>query len=296
MNSTVAYVMKHKDDSCAIELIRKLQNIIPRIIGGRDVCTMTAADLDVLLKPVQNILSEIDTEKLLQTTRVKEGGACIGNGKFVLTIHDQVQPFEKGIRYLHMKESTNCFSAGIFIFPPGAVIPLHDHPNMAVLSRVLYGDLRLKTFDIISYDSKDNDKHHKVETNGIRRWFFPKLLSTMRRDKDSDYMAFNAKLRAQENEVKLISSPEIATLYPKKENIHEFTAGMQGAAVLDVLIPPYDVNADRDCTFYEKVDANHFEKRENDLDCMCWLLSKQQPPWFQCLAGHYNNLGDEIEV
>ncbi|CAK4647456.1 unnamed protein product [Aphanomyces euteiches] len=44
---------------------------------------------------------------------------------------------------------------GIFILPPHSKIPLHDHPHMSVVSRVLYGTLHIKSYSIVDPDSVD---------------------------------------------------------------------------------------------------------------------------------------------
>jgi len=179
---------------------------------------------------------------------------------------------------------------------------LHNHPGMTVLSRVLYGSVEVKTFDIIGKAAAEDREIQKERSssNRIAGWL-PRLLSTVRRQgpsssshSSSSTLPLNA-LRTYENDVKVLVSPAITELYPQKDNVHQFTAGEDGAAVLDVLVPPYDTVDDRDCTFYEK-DFERSEWCEEEGRTRCWLIPIEQPEWFRCLAGSYNHLGVDVEV
>jgi hypothetical protein len=65
----------------------------------------------------------------------------------------------------------------------------------------------------------------------------------------------------------LLCAPAVVALFPHEGNLHQFVSGDHGAAVLDVLIPPYDEDDDRDCTYFEilPLEQQH-EKEDNDED------------------------------
>ena len=48
---------------------------------------------------------------------------------------------------MHIYED-EAVSMGIFLLPPGARLPLHDHPQMTVLSQVLFGELYIESYTL----------------------------------------------------------------------------------------------------------------------------------------------------
>jgi len=239
------------------------------------------------------------------------------------------------VRYLHVYEDPVLFSAGIFVFPPNAKIPLHDHPRMCVLSRVLYGELTLHSYDwlcdtresenvpVASQDDRDltvveastsetvQPNNHDTSpsptkrnstkeslsnswfvraTTELLRWGSSGRLSTAATEThaesrvQSQFMNGRQGISARKIPVRTIKAPEVAVLYPFEGNVHEFVAGPNGAAVLDVLLPPYDIDHDRDCTFFLP------EMKAGSKDA-CYLHPVPQPEDFQCISGMYGDLG-----
>ncbi len=64
---------------------------------------------------------------------------------------------ESTVQYLHVGEVPGRYSAGIFVSPRGAQMPLHDHLGMVVLSQVLYCKLGVMSYNIIVLQPRDNN-------------------------------------------------------------------------------------------------------------------------------------------
>lgn len=104
---------------------------------------------------------------------------------------------------------------GVFVAPhAGARMPLHDHPQMVVLSKLLWGSARLTAYD------------YAQQSAGTAALTFSGV----------------------------ISSPSVSVLTPSHGNLHEIEAvSSEGFGMLDVQSPPYDPPSGRDCTYLRVV-------------------------------------------
>lgn len=170
---------------------------------------------------------------------------------------------------------------GVFVFPPFSKIPLHDHPGMCVLSRVLYGDLQRKSLDL----EREQQNHQEVKRSITSSWIPWNRSGKRRRDSD---VPIGSKL-AYRNSVDNLQAPDCTILFPFEGNLHEFVAGPHGAAVLDILLPPYDHQHDRDCTFFEISECSPADKMNSSRD-QVWITPTGQPEDFHCISGSYDHL------
>lgn len=110
----------------------------------------------------------------------------------------------------------------VFVLAAGACIPLHDHPEMHVFGRLLYGRMR-----VVSYDLQ------LAEVPLLDGYRPPR----------------GAKWAHRRREVRLGPQPTTYSLSPEEGNIHELHA-LEDCAFFDVVVPPYDPAEGRNCTYY----------------------------------------------
>ncbi|KAL3629339.1 hypothetical protein CASFOL_026561 [Castilleja foliolosa] len=178
------------------------------------------------------------------------------------------------ITYLQLYECDK-FSIGIFCLPPTSVIPLHNHPGMTVFSKLLFGNMHIKSCDWSNEVDKSTDCTITKAGDPKSR---PDGLHLAKIKVDSDFT----------------SDSKTSILYPSDGgNMHRFTA-KTACAVLDVLGPPYCDTEGRHCQYYYEFpfatfpDKNASVVAAEEREGYVWLKEREKPKDLCVVGVPYN--------
>lgn len=151
---------------------------------------------------------------------------------------EEVRAFYKRprIRYLELVECDD-YTIGVFFMPRFARLPLHDHPQMTVASKLMYGTLQMTSYTLLEDARTAQEQGSTFE-----------CVKSLTMNDPSD----------------------VAVLTPTVANVHELWA-LTDCAVLDVISPPY-LEPERRCQYYE-VRGNRVVPIEEPADFSCESLS-----------------------
>ena len=114
----------------------------------RTLCMKTSAVvrlLDAALRPSEPTASAKEISRLMEALTPEALGLKVPHrGARAAAGSSASAPSEVLTHTIHEGRELELV---IFFFPPGASLPLHDHPGMTVYSKVLYGSLALLAYD-----------------------------------------------------------------------------------------------------------------------------------------------------
>ena len=181
------------------------------------------------------------------------------------------------VTYVHIWED-DAFSVGIFILKNGARLPLHDHPGMYGLCKVIHGKASIRSYSLT--EAGDSDLPLEIEKK-LSKW----------------QKQLMKAVNVHQNTV-LDSSCAPCVLTPTEGNYHEIAAVNGPAAFLDILAPPYDHNGGRECHYYSELLMPRRDPAASDTVTVTdkpqvkWLIEIPQPHDFWCDSAEY--IGPQI--
>ncbi|KAJ3223017.1 hypothetical protein HDU81_009461 [Chytriomyces hyalinus] len=157
-----------------------------------------------------------------------------------------VKPPTAPVEYRRIYESSTCV-IGLFAIRRGEPMPIHDHPDMTVITKLVQGDLHVKTFSLIGED-KGPLRRARVVTDSI--YSAPKTSSVF---KSSALPSPTISATADFLSTKHTQKDAIFKIRPQDgPNLHSFTAVSDFAVIIDIMGPPY-LPGERDITYYSEL-------------------------------------------
>ncbi|XP_051155469.1 2-aminoethanethiol dioxygenase isoform X2 [Leptopilina boulardi] len=176
---------------------------------------------------------------------------------------DDVKLTPEILRFVEFQPAPMCFihifenddiSISVFILKNGVTMPIHDHPGMHGLLKVLSGVVNINSYTIQS---------------------------------EIDYLVnLDKKIEATSHAPEIVNKNDPACiLTPRNKNLHGISCVEGPAAFLDILSPPYKVDiygdGERPCTYFKIISSNETSSSKNDeISDKVQLIVTDSPPDF----------------
>lgn len=156
---------------------------------------------------------------------------------------------ESPVTYISVYEDAYV-TISIFIVKSGEKLPLHDHPHMYGILKVIAGTIKIQSYTAVPNNAG--------------------AVSPSRRGRLVGEMSNNRTQRAIKMPELIVSENDGACfLTPTERNLHEIHSVDGPAAFLDILSPPYDDNEERSCSYFKEENDGAPRHISNEAGLVC---------------------------
>ena len=128
-------------------------------------------------------------------------------------------------------ENSEDYRLVLFFIKKGTRMPLHDHPNMSVFFRLVFGQLKYR-----AYDKLDS----KFQYNDFVEDEYEELLHSKKR------------ILARKSRLMTLREDDLLFVRPSRNNMHEFVAE-ENSCFFDICLPNYTpANSSRRITYFKE--------------------------------------------
>ena len=180
-------------------------------------------------------------------------------------------------------EANDDYRLVLFFIKKGQVMPLHDHPNMSVYFKLMYGKLSYNSYDKIDskfvYNQFSNDEYDE-------------LLET------------NAVISAKKSKRKNLESGNLLLVRPSCGNMHKFYAE-EDSCFFDICLPNYTTDSLRRITYFNEISdqvtsdesCNELEKHDRQIKLQYHTTPPVMPFDFEVAEMQYRgNFSNEGKI
>lgn len=155
----------------------------------------------------------------------------------------------------------------VFILKRGVRLPLHDHPGMFGLLKVIHGAVSVQSYSHLSSESLEGKLQGVLNTKSLSE-VFP---------------------TTKHQKVTVVAGDPACHLSPDSENMHEIYSVDGPAAFLDILSPPYGTDKrlgiERECHYYQEIET--FKAPQLPNHNLTLLMNVPSPSDFWCDQADY---------